>query len=112
MKILIAIPHYYNPENDRHGSGRKNPLPRINALSACLFNLHSLFGNSQYILNIISKTAIPANQNLKHQIDVVICTANQKHILEHLNLPKDFYTQHDSTLENPKMLGFECHKIL
>lgn len=112
MKILITIPHYYNPTNDNHGSYRKDPTPRIQALSACLFNLHSLFGSSQTVINIINKTATQANQKFEHEIDVIICTANQKHILEHLNLPENFYTQHNSELENPKMLGFECQKVL
>lgn len=112
MKILITIPHYYNPTNDNHGSYRKDPTPRIHALRACLFNLRSLFGDSQCMINITDKTAINVNQNSKNQIDIVICTDNQKHILEHLNLPENFYTQHNSELENPKLLGFECHKIL
>lgn len=112
MKILITIPHYYNATNDGHGSGRKSPTPRIKALSACLFNLHSLFSTSQRMINIIDKTAINVNQKSSHEIDIVICTANQKHILEHLNVPDYFYTQQNSTLENPKFLGFECQKVL
>ena len=112
MKILITIPHYYNANNDKHGSGRKDPTPRIRALSSCLFNLHTLFGNSQCIINIKDKNTVLVNQNSTHEIDIVICTANQKHVLEHLNLPQNFYTQHNSELENPKMLGFECQKIL
>lgn len=112
MKILITIPHYYKATNSRHGSYRKDPTPRIRALTACLFNLHSLFGNSQCMLNIVDKTAIGANQKSINEIDIIICTANQQHILEHLNVPDNFYTQHNSELENPKMLGFECHKVL
>lgn len=112
MKILITIPHYYNPTNDNHGSYRKDPTPRIEALSKCLLNLHSFFGRSQFVLNIINSSASTANQKVSNQVDIVICTANQKHILEHLNLPKNFYKQHNSELENPKMLGFECPKVL
>lgn len=110
MKILITIPHYYNFTNENHGSYGKNPEPRIRALRACLFNLRSIFGASQYMLNIIDKTAFRANQNA--EIDIIICTANQKHILEHLGVPKGFYSHHDSTLDNPKFLGFECQKVL
>lgn len=113
MKILITIPHYYNhDEKSIHGSGKKNPTPRNQALFACLFNIRSLFGNSQSILNIIDHTALPVNQNFKHEIDIVICTANEKHLLEHLNLPEGSFTQHNSELENPKNLGFECQKVL
>lgn len=112
MKILITIPHYYNANNDKHGSGRKDPKPRVNALSTCLFNLHFLFGNSQCMINIKDKNIVSVNTNSKNEIDIIICTANQKHILEHLNLPQNFYTQQNSELENPKYLGFECQKIL
>lgn len=112
MKILITIPHYYNPDSNKHGSGRKDPTPRIRALSTCLFNLHSVFGNSQCMINIKDKNIISVNPNSKNQIDVIICTANQKHILEHMNLPQNFYIQQNTELENPKLLGFECQRIL
>lgn len=113
MKILITIPHYYNANSKSiHGSGKKDPRPRIKALYQCLINLHSLFSNSQRMIRIIDKTAIPANQNTSNELDIVICTANQKHILDHLNLPQKFFKQHNVELENPKMLGFECQKIL
>jgi len=113
MKILITIPHYYNADSESiHGSGKKDPRPRIHALAMCLFNLHSLFGNSQYMLDIRTKKALKANDNLTNEIDIIICTTNEKHILEHLNLPEGFYTQRNSNLENPKLLGFECQKIL
>lgn len=112
MKTLITIPHYYKPNSEGHGSYGKNPEHRIRALTNCLFNLHSLFGNSQCVLNIKDKIALPANLQHQNQLDIIICTANQQHILEHLNLPEHFYTHLNTELENPKMLGFECHKAL
>lgn len=113
MKILITIPHYYNATTESiHGSGKKDPQPRIHALSACLFNIFSLFGTSQRMIDIQNKKAISVNNNLMHDIDIVICTANNKHLLEHLNVPKSFYRHHQATLEDPKFLGFECRKIL
>lgn len=113
MKILITIPHYYNNEGDNaHGSGKKDPRPRIQALSMCLYNLHTLFGNSQCMIDIRDKKAISVNNNLTHELDIVICTANCKHLLEHLSVPKNFYRQVESTLDDPKYLGFECQKTL
>lgn len=64
------------------------------------------------MINIIDKTTIDVNQSSKNQLDVIICTANQKHILEHLNVPENFYKQVNNDLENPKLLGFECQKVL
>lgn len=112
MKILITIPHYYNPSGGKHGSGRKNPQPRINALSACLFNIYYLFSPSQYIIDIKSKKAVDVNNPFIHSIDVVICTTDDKHLLTQVNIPKNFYSHNQVKLENPKYLGFECQKIL
>lgn len=113
MKILITIPHYYNPSTESgHGSSRNKPLQRINALSACLYNLQSLFGRSQYMINIFNKKAIPANINSSNDLDIVICTTDNKHLLKEAKLPKVFYRQHETSLEDPKYLGFECQKVL
>lgn len=113
MKILITIPHYYSASNESiHGSGKKNPQPRIQALSACLFSIYSLFSASQCMMDIQNKKAISVNNNLVHDIDIVICTTDNKHLLEHLSVPRSFYKHHQVTLENPKFLGFECQKIL
>lgn len=112
MKILITIPHYFNASKESiHGSG-KNPQPRINALSECLFNIYSLFSPSQYMIDIRNKKTIKTNSDFIHSIDIVICTTEGKHLLSQANIPKNFYKHHKSTLENPKHLGFECQKIL
>lgn len=112
MKILITIPHYYNASNEHHGSGGKDPKPRINALQNCLYGIFTNFSNSQCMIDIFNKKVIPVNNNFLHDIDIVICTANGKHLLEHLPVPNNFYVQHELQLENPKCLGFECQKVL
>lgn len=113
MKILITIPHYYNEDSDSiHGSGKKDPRPRIQALTSCLFSIYSLFSASQCMINIRDKKAVGVNNKLLHGIDVVICTTDDKHLLEHLEVPKNFYKHHNIALDNPKFLGFECQKIL
>lgn len=113
MKILITIPHYYNPDsNSLHGSGQKNPRSRIQALTACLFSIHSLFGASQCMIDIQNKKVVGVNSNFINAIDIVICTTGNRHLLEHLNMPEGFYKHHQVTLENPKFLGFECQKVL
>lgn len=112
MKILITIPHYYNESKQSiHGSG-KSPQPRMKALSACLFNIYSLFSLAQYMLDIRDKKAVKVNNDYTHSIDVIICTTGDKHLLNQANIPNNFYAHHKSKLENPKYLGFECQKIL
>ena len=50
MKILFTIPHYYHPEPDgKYTSTRKDPVPRIEALTSCICALNQLFGKSQYL---------------------------------------------------------------
>ena len=110
MKILVTIPHYYCPDNTNHGSGSSNPTPRIEALNECLLHLTALLGNSQFTLNIKDKISTPADLQYSNIIDIVICTANDKHLLDSLKYKP--FTHINAKLENPKLLGFECHKVL
>lgn len=110
MKILVTIPHYYCPDNANHGSGSSNPTPRIEALNECLLHLTALLGNSQFTLNIKDKISTPADLQYSNIIDIVICTANDKHLLDSLKYKP--FTHINAKLENPKLLGFECHKVL
>lgn len=110
MRILFTLPHFFNPsQNGRHGSQRKDLHLRLQALTQCLTNLHQLFGKSQCIIDIAQRLAVPLNQS--HDIDVVICTTQDCHLLEDLPLPSYFY-KHNPTKAEPLLLGFECQAVL
>lgn len=112
MRILITIPHFFKPkDNSRHGSQTKDPQPRLEALSQSLAALHQLFGKSQSIININKRLAIPVNQPQTHDLDIVICTTRDCHLLNQLSLPSHFY-QHYPTGAEPLFLGFECQAVL
>ena len=112
MRILITIPHYFQPNpQPRYASQGNNPLPRLHALSATIAALHQLFGESQKIINIGQKLAFPANQPQAHHLDIIICTTQNRHLLSRLPLPANYY-QHYSTQAEPMLLGFECQAIL
>lgn len=112
MKILLTIPHFYHAQaGARHTSQHTDPRPRIEALSECLANLHLHFGRSQYLLDIQHRVAYPINQPHAHQIDVVICTTEGKHLLSQLEVPAGSYV-HCETRSEPMRLGFECHAVL
>ncbi|NMG07563.1 calcium-binding protein [Brasilonema sp. UFV-L1] len=112
MRILFTLAHFFNPSNNgRHGSQRKDSQPRIQALTQCLTNLHRLFGKSQCIIDIAQRLAIPANQSQSSDIDIVICTTQDCHLLEQIQLPSHFY-KHHSTKAEPMLLGFECQAVL
>jgi hypothetical protein len=112
MKILITIAHFFKPEdNSRHDSRRKDPQPRLAALSQSISALHQLFSKSQSIINIKEKLAFPANQPLANDLDIVICTTQDCHLLDRLSVPAHFY-QHYPTQAKPMFLGFECQAVL
>ncbi|MGH7138230.1 MAG: hypothetical protein ACREHD_20960, partial [Pirellulales bacterium] len=95
MKILFAIPHFYDPQGGAaHQSLNDNAPARVDALAACLRNLHHLFGQEQSGLDIARRVTLPANTELRHAVDVVICTAGERHLLSQLPFDRDLYHHH------------------
>jgi hypothetical protein len=112
MKILICIPHFYRPEEKSpYGSLEKDPKNRIHAFSAMLQALYQTFQAPHCMMNICDKTAIPADHADPHQIDIVICTTENHHLLDQIPIPKNWYTHH-ATNASPRLLGFACHAVL
>jgi hypothetical protein len=112
MRILFTIAHFFNPDSKgKHASQRKDPRPRLIALSQSLAALHQLFGKSQTIIDISQRLALRANQFQAHELDIVICTTQGCHILDQLQLPSHFY-KHHATEAEPLLLGFECQAVL
>lgn len=112
MRILFTIAHFFKPDNNgKHASQRKNPQPRIQALSQSLAALHQLFGKSQSIINIAQKVAKPANEYQASEIDIVICTTTDCHLLNQLLVPSHFYKHYPSQAQ-PLLLGFECQSLM
>jgi hypothetical protein len=110
MRILVTIPHYYNPTGGGwHGSVRRDPRPRIQALTACLSSLRQLFGRPAYQIDIARREAVPTG-GVPHQLDVVVCTTGGRHLLGDLPLPKNLYAHHATEAE-PMLLGFECQRV-
>jgi hypothetical protein len=111
LRILITIPHFFKPDGGRHASQRQDLQSRLQALSMSLAALHQLFGKAQAIINIAQKLALPANQNQDYDLDIVICTTGEHHLLDQISLPYHFY-RHHSTQAEPLLLGFECQAVL
>ena len=112
MRILFTIAHFFKSSiNAKYGSQGKDSQSRIQALSKNIVALHQLFGKSQSIINIGLRLAFPANQPHSHEIDVVICTTKDCHLLNELSLPSHFYKHHPTQAE-PLLLGFECQAVL
>lgn len=114
MRLLFAIPHYFNPEpaNPRgHGSLGRDPAPRVRALADSLVAIQQLFGRPQCVIDIARRTTIPANRLTATAADVIVCTTGSAHVLDQLKLGTGYYT-HRSTSAEPRLLGFECHALL
>jgi hypothetical protein len=111
MRILLTIAHFFKPNGGKHASQRKDPRPRLQALTLSLAALHQLFSKSQGIIDIARRLTIPANQPQASDLDIVICTTQDHHLLDHLSLPYHFYRHHPTQAE-PMLLGFECQAVL
>lgn len=114
MKILFAIPHYYQPtaNNQRgHGSMQQNDARRIRAVSHCLLTIQQLFGRPQCVIDIAHRTTTPANHATTTGADVIVCTTGDKHLLPRLHVGPTYYT-HRATQAEPLYLGYECHAAL
>lgn len=111
MRILVTIAHFFKPNGGRHASQGKDPQPRLLALSMNLAALHQLFSRSQGVIDIAQRLTLPANQSQAHDLDVVICTTQDHHLLDQLCLPYHFYSHHP-TQADPPFLGFECQAVL
>jgi len=115
MRILFTIPHYFSGEGKKkkgkYGSLRNDPVPRLIGLNAAVASLHQTFGLNQRIIEIATKTALPANTASSHEIDVIICTTQGKHLLDKLEPSKDLF-EHHATNADPLLLGFECRAAL
>jgi len=111
MRILFTIPHFFGPSSDgQHGSQAQDPQPRILALTACITALHRLFGKSQSSVDIARAAELPVNQSQTHNIDIIICTAQNHHLLDQLTVPSLY--RHYRTQSEPLLLGFECQALL
>ena len=114
MRILITIPHFFNPEGDgRYGSTQPDPKPRVTALTQLLRNLHTIYAGKQEYWYREGERLQPhsANDSSTIKMDVVICTSNDLHILDQLVLPPNLY-QHRRIDCEPMLLGFTCHDLL
>lgn len=112
MRILFSVAHFFRPDSEgKHASQSEDPRPRLLALSQSLGALHQLFGKSQNIINIGQRLAYPANKPQAHDLDIVVCTTKDDHLLNHLPLPFHFYKHHPTQAE-PLQLGFECQAVL
>jgi hypothetical protein len=117
MRVLVAIPHFFGHSeaqsvpNQLHGSVSGDPRPRVTALSTCITALHQLYGRAQRIIDQVSLRALHANGPRACDLQIVVCTTGERHLVRQLSLPADSYRHHETACE-PPLLGFESHAVL
>lgn len=114
MRILVTIPNYFrnDPNRSKYGSCKADPQPRVAALTASLAWLHQTFGSAGTSAMVHSDHpygGLPANEGLSNQLDVVVCTTGDAHLLG--SVPAGL-CQHVQTSAEPMLLGYECHALL
>lgn len=113
MRILLAIVHYWGPEQHAvHQSLRANPQPRIEALQAQLLALRRQM-TRQGVLHIAERSVVPTNAHLSHNIDIRLITDGQHHVLDHL--AEAYRGVADVVIADPaspRHLGFQAQRYL
>ncbi len=116
MRLLVTIPHYARPET----SDSEKPLyrslatdssPRVQALTACLTALHSLYNGGHWFIDHATREAKRAEPILPCTLDVVICTTRGYHLLDRLPVDPCYFSHQPSDAE-PLLLGFACQAVL
>ena len=114
MRLHFAIAHYFDANGGgRHGSLCPDPEPRIKAVKEAILQLHRLFGNPSGELNHVHRRVDFINTHGSN-IKISVCISEDKHILDNLQdlEEKNTFTRVECEPDEPKQLGFECHKVL
>ncbi|WP_119834131.1 calcium-binding protein [Azospirillum cavernae] len=110
MRILVAIPHFYQATNlGYYGSLGPDHRPRLASLTASLAALHQVFGSAQGLIFAPEHCLRQTNEVTNATIDIVLCTTGNNHLADHL--PAGL-CRHHATVASPPLLGYECHTIL
>lgn len=117
MRILVAIPHYFDagtgPAADGrlHGSVAPDPAPRVEAISGCISSIRQQFDPTQSIIEIARKITRTVNAPLAARVDVIVCTTRGKHLLDSVDLDPGSY-EHIATNADPQFLGLVARAVL
>lgn len=120
MRVLIAIPHFFQPDGrGLNASNRADPQPRLEALARSLRLLHSLFGPAQhYFQREESGQGLElcrSNEATSLDLAITICTTRGLHLLDPLAeaqaIPDRAY-DHVALDCEPLELGLGCHAHL
>ena len=112
LRLLFTIPHFFEAQpRPLHGSSQGRSEERLAALTACVEALHQLFGSAQYMMQLAERRTRPANEPLRAEVHLVICTSGGRHLLDRLAVDGNLF-YHLPTQAEPHLLGYECQAVL
>ncbi|MBF0334431.1 MAG: hypothetical protein HQL40_12430 [Alphaproteobacteria bacterium] len=121
MKILVTIPHYYDHDSaSQYGSANMDRMARVAILETMLNGLFDLFETGGGLVdwrlwdpaNPIPPKLIPANIEPDVQLDVVVCTVADRHLMGCLKPALASKLTHLISEDRPLMLGFVARDVL
>jgi len=120
VKVLVTIPHFYDPRGSgKYGSTGLDADTRAFALADCVAGLRQSLGPNQAFLYCLhghvpgrgNGRLMNVNERKADILDIAVCTMGESHLLDRLDLPRDFFHRQPVNSE-PMLLGFGCHQAL
>ena len=114
MRALIAIPHFFRADGDRHrhDSGRPGArAARARALGRTIARLHELFGPRHYVARHQVQGLTAEANPFAIDLDIAVVTVADHHLLGELGDAARL-ARHVQVDGDPRLLGFHCHRLL
>jgi hypothetical protein len=111
MRIQVAVAHYFKQGDGRHGSLGRDPAPRVAALRHQILQLHRLFGPGAGVLNHMQRR-VDHVQDGPGELRIRICVNGDAHVLDDLKDLACGFEVVPCQPRDPRLLGFECHRVL
>ncbi len=94
-----------------YGSSRHRPEVRAAILHRTVMTLHQTFGQAQCMMQLARRASEAANTSLRHELQIIICTVADRHLLCESKLPSASF-EHVVCEVPPLEIGFFCHRVL
>ena len=88
-----------------------DPQPRINALRHLILQLHRLYGQPAGLLNHRHRRVDGVDDG-GGPIDLRVCVSGDCHVLDRLSDCEGLFKQEATHPSDPRLLGFEAHRVL
>jgi hypothetical protein len=107
VRLLVTIPHAFLAKGagGYYGSEVSDRAARAEKLVRCVRALHHSFAPGQRVIGTVDTHA---NTGLLKLV-VIVCTSGDQHLAG--SLPPGLVLHHRTDIP-PRMLGFECHRLL